>query len=284
MRAITVRKPPPLTTERIVGPVRQVSDWAVLAARAKELAEDAPKEELTTEELHVRFGEIFSKWMDEAEKELAECTYGGQALPKFGLRGKPPVMVWRSVLPERPRDEAKEDVHLVHWRSLANVALETLRLAMDAVHGPSADDGASGGHGDLDGDDHSAYDEDQVQERVHIAYEMGTLAEQLVHARHEVQETQREISQAAREVSGEHAVTSRLTIADRLVAMLTDIITGLELGSVHAAIIDEIVDLRGEIATELDAAAATVKARNAESWTRWLRDGIDAGARKPIGS
>ncbi len=134
MRAITVRRPPPLTTE--------------LAARAKELAEDAPKEELTTEELHVRFGELFSKWADEAEKELAECTYGGQSMPKFGLRGKAPVMVWRSVLPEKPKDEAKGDVHLVHWRSLANAALETLRLAMDAVRGPSADDGADGGHGD----------------------------------------------------------------------------------------------------------------------------------------
>ncbi len=102
MRALTIRRPPPLATERIVGPIPHVVDWTSLAEEARTLAADARDEGNATDGLHVRLGDIFSRWADAAERELIEATVDGHNIPKTGLRGKAPVLVWKSVLPERP--------------------------------------------------------------------------------------------------------------------------------------------------------------------------------------
>ncbi len=130
IRALVIRKPPPLGTERIIGPLRQVADWGELEEEATELAADALKESMPIEGLKKRLGELFRRWADEAEKELAEATVEGKQLPKYGLRGRAPVLVWRSILPEKPRQSGDGDS--VRWRNLANAALGLQRLALDA--------------------------------------------------------------------------------------------------------------------------------------------------------
>ncbi len=192
MRAVNIRRPPPITTERIVGPVRQVVDWTEMEAQAKNLAADAPNEEYTIEDLHARLGALFSKWADCAEQELAECAFGGQSLPKYGLRGKAPTMVWRSVLPERPKVSDKDDDQLTRWRSMANSALEMMRLTMDARRATSNQSAAHDGRMDHDGGDVTT-DQDRDDEELMdepIGYERGTLADQINHAYEEARELQ----------------------------------------------------------------------------------------------
>ncbi len=130
LRALVVRKPPPLSTERIIGPVRMVADWGEPARVAAELAVDAMDENVGEEVIHQRLGDLFRRWADEAERELIECVVDGTRMPKPQLRGRAPVMVWRSILPEKPT--INRDGAGTRWRNVANAALGLQRLVMDA--------------------------------------------------------------------------------------------------------------------------------------------------------
>ncbi len=121
LKALVVRKPPPLSTERIVGPLRKVAKWDDIAAQAERLAVDGLDDDHDIDVLHRRLGEVFQKWADQAELELVECAVDGQTMPKLGLRGRAPVMVWRSILPERAPEGPEGDV--VRWRNVANAGL-----------------------------------------------------------------------------------------------------------------------------------------------------------------
>ncbi len=129
LRALVVRKPPPLSTERIIGPVRQVADWGDAAHEAAKLALDAMDEGIGEETIHQRLGDLYRSWADEAERELMECVVDGVRMPKTQLRGRAPVMVWRSILPERPT--IRRDGIGVRWRNVANATLGLQRLIVD---------------------------------------------------------------------------------------------------------------------------------------------------------
>ncbi len=124
-----MRKPPPLGTEALIGPKRLVADWAPLEATAGELEKNAMDDSFHVDVLHRRLGELYQNWADQAELELVEGTYAGHDMPKKGLRGRAPVLVWRSILPERA--ERSEDGNGVRWRNLANSALDVQRMLMD---------------------------------------------------------------------------------------------------------------------------------------------------------
>ncbi len=110
------------------------------------------------------FSAAYSTWADAAEKEIIEATgahyYG--AAKKQGLRGKPPVMVWRSIVPERPPDTGGQGQVL--WRSVAAKAIEVQRalrhmlaarpeLARRDVRDADAED-EGGDDGNIDDDLH----------------------------------------------------------------------------------------------------------------------------------
>ncbi len=93
MRALVLRLPPALPTERIVGPIRETWCWEQLQKRAEKI------------EMEVRGGvalaaieeplmDLFSDWADAAEAEVVEAT-GMTGRIKMGLRGKQPNLVWR---------------------------------------------------------------------------------------------------------------------------------------------------------------------------------------------
>ncbi len=105
IRALHVRAPPQLPTQRIVGPLRQPPDWADLQARASALADRAADvSDPCGSDFEAAFGDLYSDWADRAEGEIVEatgaCYYGDPKKP--GLRGKNPLLVWRSIVAERP--------------------------------------------------------------------------------------------------------------------------------------------------------------------------------------
>ncbi len=132
LRALIIRKPPPMTTERIVGPLREVTGWETIAEEARMLVGKAADATQDEEGIHRRLGELYAWWADLAEEELIECTYNGHQMPKKGLRGKAPVLVWRSVLPEQPKGD--DDDFAVLWRNIANSALDLQRLAAEKAN------------------------------------------------------------------------------------------------------------------------------------------------------
>ncbi len=268
IRALIIRKPPHLGTERIIGPVREVAEWDALEREAGKLADDALDEGIPIAELTTRLGEIVRRWSDEAEKELAEVTVDGNRLPKFGLRGRAPVLVWRSILPEKPEKGGDDDN--VRWRNLANAALGLQRLAHDAraTRRRTADG--------IDGRDWTG---DQEHEEL-PSTEYDHDADDLLHCQigdaivniHEIVQQFEEELQDGMEVSED----SGYALASRIRDMLNGISRG---GAVSQATMLAIFDLRAIIGRKVDAIAEEVKKRHIDAWREWMCKGIDAGAR-----
>ncbi len=113
IRALVVRKPPALSTERIVGPLRAAADWDTLEHDARQLMQHATDEAHDVDDLQARLGALYTRWADEAEAELVEAVQDGHLIPKRHLRGRALVLVWRSILPERPPAWSRHVEHLV---------------------------------------------------------------------------------------------------------------------------------------------------------------------------
>ncbi len=253
------------------------------------LAAEALDESQDIETRHRRLGDVYRRWADNAEKELVECTVGGQATPKLGLRGREPVLVWRSILPERaPKGQEGE---LVRWRNVANAALELQRLSMDRravirlLRRDVGDDGhvadgahedaidGGGAHGDDEGsrpragrDDGGDGDRWRVDPRV--------LHLQIEEARKNVEAIRDEATVAAEQCQDGNAAQVNLAqeILDALVRMQNGDGCGREF-------MRKVTDMRGRAAQHLDEAANTTRKRHLEAWTDWIRLGIDTGAR-----
>ncbi len=282
LRALVLRKPPPLATERIIGPLRQVADWGQTAAKARRLAAEAADERIPVDNLHDRLGSLYKEWVDMAERELVECTYGGHEVPKLGLRGNAPVMVWRSILPERPKADVG-DVRLTFWRNAANMAMGLQRLAMDARSASRGTQQPPGHHaggdgqrdvGDdapVDGDDGMQgrweCDDDLLTRQVEVAaVEADELCEQAraLHGREMNETTEDDTLQGAIEAVGKVKV-----MLDRLRSFGWQGVPGAA----------EVAECREAIALQLDVVAKVTRAKHEAGWVAWLRDGIDAGAR-----
>jgi hypothetical protein len=122
LRALVMRKPPAISTERIVGPLRQVAQWDEIAEAARTLVARAADETEDADGIHSDLGNLYAWWSDLAEEELMECAVDGQTMPKKGLRGRAPVLVWRSVVPERPKGNTDKQANF--WRNVSNLALD----------------------------------------------------------------------------------------------------------------------------------------------------------------
>ncbi len=264
MRALTIRRPPPLATERIVGPIPHVVDWTDLAEEARTLAADARDENNDTNGIHARLGDIFSRWADAAEIELIEATVDGHSIPKTGLRGKAPVLVWKSVLPERPARH--EDRELTMWRNLANNALNLQRIHLD-LRGRMMHDGGEGR------DDHADHD-DACDTMGECGWqEVSLLRVQANASRQDLEELMEQLEGVVYE-GGED--TDIVNVIERVMELHDCLITG---NDARADIGKAIADARARIGKRLDEVAAETKKRHLDSWATWLRKGIDSGAR-----
>ncbi len=101
LRALHLRRPPAMETERVYGPLPPPPD----GSRARRAAEDALRaareEDPNVQEL---LDVAYREWADIAEIELAD--YAASPPKQWGERGRLPNLVWRSVVPENsPRDQ-----------------------------------------------------------------------------------------------------------------------------------------------------------------------------------
>ncbi len=125
MRTLVLRKPPPMNLERIVGPVPQPPDWSALASRFAELAAHVQRDDFRpNDEFRRTFGSLYEQWADIAEVEIADATTFDYDDKKYGLRGRAPVMVWRSLQAERPPSLPRHHVELDRWRTFASIINE----------------------------------------------------------------------------------------------------------------------------------------------------------------
>ncbi len=125
-RALVLRVPPPMPTERIVGPVRPLPDWGGMVKWAKDLMTRAESANLA--DVENELGTMYEVWADMAEREVAELT--GFSPTKYGLRGRKPKLVWRSTVPEKAKK--REWCEADAWRWLLPVAW-SLRLQGSAL-------------------------------------------------------------------------------------------------------------------------------------------------------
>ncbi len=122
-RALFLRLPQPLATDRIVGPLQAPPDWDTVRKDAQALAA-AARHCALDDQFNREYHRVYAAWADLAEVELARAT-GHQGPLKPGLRGRSPKLVWRSIVPERVKDPASDKV--AAWRTLATAATDIVR-------------------------------------------------------------------------------------------------------------------------------------------------------------
>ncbi len=130
VRALQIRQPPRLPTERVYGPIpppgawghrKEVASAALAAARA-----GSPMTEKILEA-------AYKVWADGAEEDLE--AYAGVTLAKRGERGKRPKLVWRTVLPEKKIVHTYPTLAAAVW--LRGIAAEMQRIvALAAAAAP----------------------------------------------------------------------------------------------------------------------------------------------------
>ncbi len=277
-RALHVRCPPPLPTQRMTGPLREPPEWGDLRRRARNLAaRAADKNDKCGEDFAAEYASVYSDWADRAEREIIEATgaayYGDPK--KLGLRGKAPVLKWRSIVSEKPaarRTEADQTA----WRDISAKAVEVQR----ALHHLVA---ASPTLVDHDVEEHSVMDDGDVHDdpdpslATHIDDAMDLL------------------DYVAVELDG-FAAEGSISIA---VARLRDLIVAAGLvadGARNALqanhsyelaraadqvgnLLELIKGIRDDINQEVARAAADDKAAEVDEWKRWIAANIDSGAK-----
>ncbi len=265
IRALVVRKPPPLGTERRIGPLRIVAQWADLELEARRLAEDSMNSDMKINALQQRLGQIYTEWSDRAEREVMEATYDGQNMAKPGLRGRAPVLVWRSILPERPRGQ--EDAEGTRWRNLANATLGLQRLEYDLRRQPAA-------RVDADGHDHDdAIGDDAFQS------DLSRIHAQLADAMRDIDVIIRDFEDQIGQVCDVSAVTDDHRGA-QLARSAKELMRTLGTDDARAgATAQRIAAIRKEIGHHVDRAADKLKTASIAAWVSWMRTNIDAGAR-----
>ncbi len=282
IRALIIRQPPRLETERIVGPLRKVADWSWLAEEARRLCTHAADDAYDAGELHARLGRLYTEWADMAEKDMMECVVDGQHMPKLGTRGRAPVLVWRSILPERTTKG--DDVHANWWRNVANAALSLSRLAMDSerLRRPAAD-APLAAHDDAEplaavgDDDVDGEDAEDVGDAVVWDMDWEKWERQVADAIDDARELRAELDEVEHgEGPAEDGVSRDPETVDLLFDMLTRLLRARGMEEELAA---RISGLRACVAARSDAIAERFKRKHEAEWAAWLRKGIDSGAR-----
>ncbi len=292
IRALVIRQPPRLSTERIIGPVRKVADWRVLAEKARKLASEAAVESTDADVIHHSLGQLYTEWADLAEKELAECVYGGMDLPKYGTRGRPPVLVWRSILPER--NGSNDDDQATLWRNVANAALGLQRLAIDAMQllrpppggdDERDDDGGRGADG-LPGDDEVAQQCRHTRGRArgdgNEVWEIDweSWSAQLEDTHRDAIELRRELLDAIADCRWGQCATDEssceVETVDLLVRTLSELRANMTIDDATREVIQKV---RANVAERADTIAERLRQKHEADWAAWLRKGIEAGAR-----
>ncbi len=284
-RALHVRCPPPLPTARMVGPLRQVSDWQSLRDRARRLAARAANpSDVCGDDFSEEYAQVYSEWADQAELEIIEATgaafYGDPK--RRGLRGKAPALRWRSIVSERPPRRGTDAAH-VAWREMAAKTVETQR----ALHYLMA---ATLELADGDADD---FVDDVGSEEVARGERGAGLAAHVASAEAILGAVRKELEEWAcgDELGIQATILRDLTTASLLVAEGAD----GAVASAHAhelaraadqveCLLDRLAAIRTVVDREVANAAKKEKADEIAAWKDWVAENINAGAKNRTGT
>ncbi len=127
LKALYLRPPPKLPTERVYGPIPAPPAWNCPAAVA-EAALAGARARIDSDAVDDLLETAYAEWAYWAEEELQHYT--GTCLGKRGNRGARPKLVWRSVVPERKFSQEYPRAATATW--LSGIAGEVVRIARAA--------------------------------------------------------------------------------------------------------------------------------------------------------
>ncbi len=285
-KALVMRKPPALPTQRVYGPIPPPPNWERECQWAADLARRATDGDYDA--LMSEFAALNVSWADKAEAELEDVT--GVELAKTGLRGRAPRLVWRSIVPERKcnHDGAKEDA----YRWIMNIAHELRDIGSElprtAVEGAPRDDDEwrddDACYGGVDDDDE---EDGALREELRRAAAIGAadmandlltdirdLPEVVARTINDVGATGGDEARAILHSIEEAAGRMRdMLIADGATGDGEDARGTVEAWDVE---VDELFCRASALAERADE-----ECRRAErqAWTDWIRSNVDAGAK-----
>ncbi len=130
------------------------TDWSGVSEATRLLLREVRGENFVGDEIfHKRYAEAYTAWADLAEQELMDATVGGHDVRKAGLRGRAPVLVWRSMQSERPPAATAAQLTLDEWRATASLVNELRCILYWMTPGGYDDDAADNVPGPGDGRD-----------------------------------------------------------------------------------------------------------------------------------
>ncbi len=126
LKALAIRAPPLIPTERVYGPIAPPPDWSVVTALC-ERARDSIRR-ATRQQAQQLVDAAYTAWAQMAELELQDVT--GKWVDKPGLRGGAPALAWKSLIPEKVR--RPRETKAAGWRQADSVMRE-ISLAASAL-------------------------------------------------------------------------------------------------------------------------------------------------------
>ncbi len=292
-RALTLRMPPRLPTERVVGPVPPPPDWSDVQQRTRQLLQKVRDTTFTADDDFRReYSQIYTEWADLAELEVVDAVKHEQAPKKMGLRGREPELVWRSILPERPPAPTRLTENANRWRT-AGMLVQEIRAALCWLV-PEDDDGDDHDHHPRadERDDVPRHDAHDLHARPDLAPRVRGIREQLDAILDGLQASDGAVrptsTQDGQDEDTEHAqvITELRTMTCAIevaVASAQGRAQQLAHDYDHVTVAKRIVHKAEEayhrIQRAADAAMRKEEAAHVAEWRSWVAEGIASGAR-----
>ncbi len=275
-RAMVVRMPPPITTERVFGPLPPPPSWEQAAAHIKDLVGRARGARFAVDdEFRDELELAYQAWADVAEIEIEAAAADAPPVVMRGLRGRRPALRWRSVLPERPPPPPADEARLTQWRNIANLVTELKRVVYLGLPTNADDD---------DGDDADSLTHTNLVEVAEAikgqARDMTTDEARAEHVDAE-DGTDEEDDGGIRYFEAVIRVRALATELARWVRRCAE--GGVEYAGSHGTagvdyvrVVDELAD---QVSMRLDKVASRAKKVDAQKWREWVTKNLQAGAR-----
>ncbi len=124
-RTLVLRQPPRMGLERVFGPIPRPPDWTEVKARAAALVSQVRSDDFVIDgAFREAYAQLDTEWADVAEQDVIAATTNDIEVKKEGLRGRSPVLVWRSVQSERPPQPPAHQITLDKWGTVGSIAHE----------------------------------------------------------------------------------------------------------------------------------------------------------------
>ncbi len=130
LKALHLRAPPRLPTERVFGPQPPTPAWQAVQPLFDEAA--VAVKTLQRDRAEAVLSAAYALWAHMAEEELGDAT--GHPVPRAGTRSTNPSLVWRSVIPEQKPLEGYPTAAALTWlRDLGRELARAAARAQDAA-------------------------------------------------------------------------------------------------------------------------------------------------------